>query len=143
MKVEKVLEVKGRAVHTVRPDQTVVEAVAALDAHHIGALVVSADGATPEGILSERDIVRALPARAGAIMDAPVEALMSTPVTTCTREDSIAHVMELMTEHRSRHLPVMEHGRLCGLISIGDVVKHRLAELKDEAETLRDYIGAR
>ncbi len=142
MKVDNVLNAKGRDFHTIGPDRTIADATAALEEHGIGALIVSEDGTTPIGMLSERDVVRALPHRGHELLGAKVSELMSTS-TTCTREDTIAHVMSEMTERRTRHLPVVEHGCLCGLISIGDVVKYRVEELKDEAETLRDYIGAR
>lgn len=143
MKVDKVLEVKGRDVHRIAPDRPVSEALALLEEHHIGALVVSGGDTAAEGILSERDIVRALPALREEIFSTPVGELMSAPVTTCTPDDTVAHVMAVMTEERRRHIPVVESGELRGLISIGDVVRHRVEELRDETETLRDYIGAR
>lgn len=143
MKVDKVLEVKGHDVLRIAPDRPVSDALSLLEEHRIGALVVSGDDTTPEGILSERDIVRALPRLRDEIFSTPVSELMSTPVTTCTRDDTVAHVMTVMTEERTRHLPVVENGELCGLVSIGDVVRYRVEELRDETETLRDYIGAR
>ncbi|MCZ7528871.1 MAG: CBS domain-containing protein [Acidimicrobiia bacterium] len=143
MKVDKVLSVKGQDVQRITPDQSIFEAVALLEEHGIGALVVSSDGTTAEGMLSERDIVRAIPHSGDQLLTMPVHELMSSPVTTCTPDDTIAHVMGVMTEKRARHLPVVDNGKLVGLISIGDVVKHRVEELRDETETLRDYIGAR
>lgn len=143
MKVDKVLDVKGQDVQRIAPDQSVSEAVALLEEHRIGALVVSADGNAIDGMLSERDIVRAIPHSGDQLLTTPVHELMSSPVTTCTSEDTIAHVMGVMTDKRTRHLPVVDDGELTGLISIGDVVKHRVEELRDETETLRDYIGAR
>ncbi len=143
MKVDKVLAVKGQDVQRITPDQSISEAVALLEEHGIGALVVSSDGTVAEGMLSERDIVRAIPHSGDQLLTMPVHALMSSPVTTCTPDDTIAHVMGVMTDKRTRHLPVVDNGALVGLISIGDVVKHRVEELRDETETLRDYIGAR
>ena len=143
MKVDKVLEVKGQDINRIAPDQPVSEALGLLEEYRIGALVVSDNDDTPAGILSERDIVRALPGLREKIFSTPVRDLMSTPVTTCNLDDTVAHVMTVMTEERRRHLPVMDNGKMCGLISIGDVVRCRVEELRDETETLRDYIGAR
>lgn len=143
MKVDKVLDVKGQDVQRIAPDQPVSEAVALLEEHGIGALVVSADGNAVDGMISERDIVRAIPHSGDQLLTTEVHELMSSPVTTCTSDDTIAHVMGVMTEKRTRHLPVVDDGTLTGLISIGDVVRYRVEELRDETETLRDYIGAR
>ena len=140
MNVETILRSKGRSVVTIAPDATIAAATALLRAKGIGALVVSADGATVAGILSERDIVHALAERGAALLDLPVAALMTRHVFTCKPGDSIAELMAEMTQHRIRHLPVVENGRLVGIVSIGDVVKNRLDEVEDEASSLRQFI---
>lgn len=141
MNVAAILRNKGNAVETARPDWSVSVACARLTELGIGALVVSSDGQKVEGIISERDVIRHL-ARAGAdILDLHVADIMIREVVTCTSEDNIAHLMETMTEHRIRHLPVVEDGTLIGLVSIGDVVKHRIRETEQEAEALKAYIA--
>ena len=140
MNVEVILKAKGRSVVTVAPDATVAEAVGLLRARGIGALVVSPDGAAMAGILSERDIVHALAERGVTLLELPVAALMTRHVFTCKPGDSIAELMAEMTQHRIRHLPVVENGRLVGIVSIGDVVKNRLDEVEDEASSLRQFI---
>jgi CBS domain-containing protein len=145
MKVREILEHKGRRVVTIRPDATVSTAVHRLALERIGALVVSEDGGSIAGILSERDIVRALVEDGGAIMgpDRRVADLMTTGVRTCGPDDSVKGVMADMTRHRFRHMPVVEDGRLAGLVSIGDVVKSRLEEMELETVVLREaYIAA-
>jgi CBS domain-containing protein len=141
MNVEAILKGKGRSVATVAPDATIGEAVNDLRRRGIGALVVSRDGATVDGILSERDIVHALADRGTRLLDLPVSALMTARVFTCTPRDSIAELMAMMTERRIRHLPVIEDGRLSGIVSIGDVVKMRLDEVEYEASSLRSFIA--
>lgn len=145
MKVRDILDSKGRRVVTIRPDATIATAVHRLALERIGALVVSEDGSTVAGILSERDIVQALAHEGPSIMDAGrrVAEFMTTGVTTAGPEDGVKAVMAEMTRRRFRHLPVMESGRLAGLISIGDVVKSRLEEMELETLVLRDaYIAA-
>ncbi len=140
MNVDAILKGKGNTVETAEPGWTVGKACERLDALGIGALVVSSDGRTIEGIISERDVIRHI-AKAGAgVLGRPVSDLMIREVFTCTREDDIAHLMETMTERKIRHLPVVEDGILCGIVSIGDAVKHRIRESEDEAEALRTYI---
>jgi CBS domain-containing protein len=142
--VERILATKGRQVVTIGPEATVGSAVRQLRSRGIGALVVSADGEHVEGVLSERDVVRALAARGADVMDLHVAQLMSRSVETCTPRDSVKSIMATMTRHRVRHLPVVEGGRLCGLVSIGDVVKNRLDEVEAEVNVLRDaYIAHR
>ena len=141
MKVASILRTKGVHVETVPPDTTVYTAVWTLKRHRIGALVVSRDGVTPEGIVSERDIVDALTEHGQQLMSLPVSRIMVAPVT-CAGEDSITAVMARMTRFRVRHLPVVENGRLVGILSIGDVVKHRLDELELEANVLRETLMA-
>ena len=139
MLVDQILDGKGRAVATVAPDATVADAVAALGAHNVGALVVSGDGRTVEGILSERDVVRGLAGDAD-VLQRRVRELMATDVSTCHGRSDIEELMATMTAGRFRHLPVVDDGELCGIVSIGDVVKARIDELATEAEQLVGYI---
>jgi CBS domain-containing protein len=140
MNVETILKTKGRSVTTIAPDASIGNAVDLLRLKGIGALVVSADGERVAGILSERDIVHALAERGAGLLDLPVSALMTRHVFTCQPGDSIAELMAEMTERRIRHLPVVENGRLAGIVSIGDVVKNRLDEVETEASSLRQFI---
>jgi len=142
MRISTILERKGSAVATIDPAATVAVAVAELQRHGIGALVVSADGAHIDGIVSERDIVRAL-ADHGDVLARPVSAIMSAPVSTCTPEDSVESLMAMMTDRRIRHVPVVVDGTLHGIVSIGDVVKSRIDELERDRNELVDYIYAR
>lgn len=141
MNVETILRNKGIKVATVPPQASVGEAVALLRQHKIGALVVSRDGASVDGILSERDIVHALADRGMALLDDKVERLMTRRVITCTPRDSVGDLMAKMTERRIRHIPVLRDGALAGIVSIGDVVKHRLDEIEYEASSLRSFIA--
>lgn len=141
MNVETILKGKGRAVVTIAPEASVGTAITLLRQKSIGALVVSRDGTTVLGILSERDIIHALADRGAAATTAVVAELMSRHVTTCAPEDGIAELMAEMTERRIRHLPVIEAGRLAGIVSIGDVVKSRLDEVESEASDLRQFIA--
>jgi CBS domain-containing protein len=143
MKVRMMLSTKGGKVVTARSDTTVETAIRMLKLEGIGALVVSDDGGKILGILSERDIVRALVEHGGDLMTMPVSKLMTRAVKTCAPDANIQEVMSEMTRSRIRHLPVVENGTLCGIISIGDVVKNRLEELETETTVLRDYIGGR
>jgi CBS domain-containing protein len=138
MNVEQILKTNGRAVETIGPDATVLTAIGQLTRLGIGALVVSADGHKIEGVISERDVVRALLHHGGRVLDVRVGAVMSRGVPVCRPDDTIKHVMAAMTRTRSRHLPVIENDRLCGIVSIGDVVKNRLDEVELEANVLRD-----
>ena len=141
MNVNDILKAKGRDVATVAPDATVTEAVRLLHRRGIGALVVSADGNRLDGILSERDIVHALASRGASVLDMRVAELMTRRVVTCTPNDTIAELMGEMTRRRIRHLPVVDRGRLAGLVSIGDVVKNRLEEMESETTSLRQFIA--
>ena len=143
MNVKEILNVKGASVASVAPDSSIATAAALLGEKKIGALLVQDAAGAVVGILSERDIVRALPGDGPAALEQPVSAHMSSPVKTCSLSDSLHDIMAQMTESRIRHLPVVEGGALQGIISIGDVVKHRLGELQSETEALRDYIGGR
>ncbi|HAP78527.1 MAG TPA: histidine kinase [Acidimicrobiaceae bacterium] len=141
MNVRAILERKGTDVATITGDASLADATARLRDNGVGALVVSPDGATIAGIVSERDVVRAAAAHGASALGRPVESVMSTEVTVCRPADSVPRLMELMTEHRIRHLPVVDDdGRLCGIVSIGDVVKARLGELEVENQALADYL---
>lgn len=144
MKVKDILAHKGRSVITVRPDASVVTLVHRLALERVGALVVSEDGQHIAGIVSERDVVRVLAERGAEVLDSSlrVEEIMTRHVHTCQPEDAIKEVMGIMTRSRIRHLPVLENGRLAGIVSIGDVVKNRLEEVELEANVLREaYIA--
>jgi CBS domain-containing protein len=142
MTVEAILKRKGTRVSTIAKDATIAAAAQRLNLDHIGALVVT-EGARVVGIVSERDIIAGL-ARHGAVtLEKRVEELMTWPIVTCTRGQSIKEVMAAMTRQRIRHLPVVEEEALMGIISIGDVVKHRLEELEMEAGVLHDLMIAR
>ena len=143
MKVETMLAAKGNKVVTARPDATVATIIRMLKLEGIGALVVSADGEKILGIISERDVVRALVDHGGDVLKMRVDELMTHSVKTCTPDANIKDVMAEMTRSRVRHLPVVRDGKLCGIISIGDVVKNRLEELETETSVLRDYIVGR
>jgi CBS domain-containing protein len=141
MRVHDVLASKGSdAVHTIAPDATVRELLEVLAEHNIGALVVSADGATMLGIVSERDIVRKL-RDADNARDTAVADIMTTDVRVCSPEDSFGDLMALMTKHRVRHVPVLDDGRLVGVLSIGDAVKHRMEQLEFERDQLNNYVA--
>ena len=140
MYVSALLENKGANVITAAPNTTVDKAVALLAENKIGVLVISADGKSVDGILSERDIVRALAEQGNDIGNADAATLMSRDVVSCAPGDTIESLMGLMTERRIRHLPVLEDGILAGIVSIGDIVKHRLAEIESEADALRQYV---
>jgi len=143
MLVSDLLETKGFRVATIAPDATVGDAVADLSRHRVGALVISSDGLVIEGILSERDIVWRLSEVHADLLEQPVSSIMSVSVHTCTPTDDIDTIMSLMTERRIRHVPVVEGGLLCGIVSIGDVVKSRIEELERHRNELIEYISAR
>jgi CBS domain-containing protein len=141
MNVESILRAKGRAVVTIRPEAPITAALATLAERNIGALVVSADGAAVDGIVSERDIVRGLAGRGSTFITEAVAAAMTRRVVTCSPRDNVADLMVLVTKRRFRHLPVVENGRLCGIVSIGDLVKSRLDEVEHEARSMRLFIA--
>ena len=140
MTVNAILTGKGPNVVTIEPTAELGAAVARLAEYHIGALVVQGADNRVVGIISERDIVRALGERGGAVLKEPVSQVMTRKVVTCGRSDTVAAVMEQMTAGKFRHVPVIEQNRLVGIISIGDVVKHRLSEMEEESAAMRDYI---
>ncbi|MBC6407772.1 MAG: CBS domain-containing protein [Rhodobacteraceae bacterium] len=141
MLVHQILKSKGSdGVITVQPDSLVSEVVQILAARRIGTVVVSSDGQTAEGILSERDIVRELAAHGALCLSSPVKAYMTTKLVTCTRGDEANDVLEKMTRGRFRHMPVLDETRLVGLITLGDVVKARLSEVVMEKDALEGMI---
>lgn len=141
MHVSAIIGEKGSAVYSVGPGDAVSAAVSILSERRIGCVLVL-DGDQVLGIFSERDVIRAL-SRAGAgIMSQPVKDFMSTDVVTCRRGETIDHLMGQMTERRIRHLPVIEDGKVVGMISIGDVVKFRIAEAEAETDALKTYIAS-
>ena len=140
MNVARILAEKGSSVVTVSPDKTLEDVIQILADKRIGALVVAQADGSVAGIISERDIMRALAGHGGSAFDAPVSSHMTAAVTTCNKSATIEEVMALMTDGRFRHVPVCEDGRLIGLVSIGDVVARKIATVEAEHQALRDYI---
>ena len=141
MLIAQILAGKGREVVSTRPDATIAEVAGLLKARRIGAVVVTdADGALC-GIISERDLARGLADHGADLLQMRVRDLMTAEVSTCAPDDGLDKLMQQMTEGRFRHLPVIQDGRMIGIISIGDVVKHRLQELEAETHLLHDYIS--
>lgn len=140
MTVRAILSAKGPQVASVEPDVKLSAALRILSERQIGSVIV-VSGTHIEGILSERDVVRALDEHGAPALDQPVSAAMTRKVVSCRLSDTVAHLMEVMTAERFRHLPVVEEGKLVGLVSIGDVVKLRLQHYEAEQEALRDYIN--
>jgi CBS domain-containing protein len=141
MRISEILRNKGEQVATIAPEAKVRQLLALLAEHNIGAVVVSTDGSTIEGIASERDVVRRLNERGAGLLDEPVSAIMTESVRTCEPGANVESLRATMTEHRIRHVPVVRDGRLVGIVSIGDVVKSAIAELETEREQLVDYIS--
>jgi CBS domain-containing protein len=141
MSISQLLAHKGSDVITIRPEATIADAVALMKEKQIGALVVSSDGSKIAGILSERDIVRALDSNGPGLLKDTVGAIMTRLVVTCRPGSSLDDIMELMTNGRFRHVPIVDDGRLAGIISIGDAVKAKLEELQGQTESLRQYIA--
>jgi CBS domain-containing protein len=142
VQISQLLRRKGRDVATVDGSENVRTALALLARHGIGALVVSADGQHIDGILSERDVARGLHERGADLLEEPVSAVMTADVRTCGPHASVHDLARMMTDHRIRHIPVLEDDVLVGIVSIGDVVKARLDELEAERAQLVDYIQA-
>ncbi|MGC4939511.1 CBS domain-containing protein [Kribbella sp. DT2] len=140
MKINDVLRGKGNQVVTISPEATVTELLALLAEHNVGALVVSPDGSSVAGIVSERDVVRLLN-RTPDAGEVRVSAIMTSPVHTCGPDDLLDNLMRLMTDRRIRHVPVVVDDALTGIVSIGDVVKSRIGELEFEKEQLSNYIA--
>ncbi len=140
MTVETILATKGHNVATIDGDRTLGEAARELSTRRIGALVIVDGGMSVLGIVSERDIVRALSEMGAKALSEPLAQSMTRTVITCSEADTISEIMERMTHGRFRHIPVLEQDRLVGIVSIGDVVKQRLGEMERESEALKDYI---
>jgi len=143
MKICDLLEAKGSSVETITADATIAEASRRLVLHGIGALVVSSDGTHVSGILSERDVVREIADGGAAALTRDVASAMTTPVTTCAPTDDVVSLMAVMTERRIRHVPVLDAGRLAGIVSIGDVVKSRVDQLERDRKELLEYVSGR
>ena len=141
MSVRAILSIKGRECVTVAPDATLAEAARLMASHKIGSLVITGPERRIVGILSERDIVSRVAESGERALAQTVGSAMTREVVTCSEDDTIPDLMQRMTAGRFRHVPVMEQGKLAGIVSIGDVVKHRLAELEREHEALREYIA--
>jgi len=138
--VKSIIETKGGDVVTLEPSVSLDAAAKLLAERRIGAVVVLGADDRVVGILSERDIVRAISERGGAAMQEPVSQVMTRKVDTCTLDETLHSIMERMTAGKFRHVPVIEQGRLAGIISIGDVVKHRIVEMEQESDALKSYI---
>jgi CBS domain-containing protein len=141
MNVARILKDKGRNVATVTPETLLREAVEKLAAERVGALVVCDQDKRVAGIISERDVVRMLAANGPDVLNQPVSLYMTKDVRTCTERDTVEWLMGEMTAQRFRHLPVVEGGKLIGIVSIGDVVKQRIAAAELEAASMREYIA--
>jgi CBS domain-containing protein len=139
MTVRSILDSKGHQVLSVEPDAKLAAAVKILGEKKIGAVLAMSQGRI-EGILSERDIVRVLSERGAEVLEEPVSAVMTRKVVSCRQSDTVAGIMEMMTSGKFRHLPVVDEGRVVGLISIGDIVKRRVQEYEAEQEALQNYI---
>ncbi len=137
--VRHLLDRKGRAIYSVKPDDPVLEAIRVMAEHHVGALLVM-EGARLVGIVSERDYARKIILKGRSSADTPVSQIMSSPVLTVVPQNSVQECMELMTEHRVRHLPVVESGRVIGVVSIGDLVKAVIQDQQETIEQLESYI---
>ncbi|HXF54354.1 MAG TPA: CBS domain-containing protein [Hyphomicrobiaceae bacterium] len=142
MNVAAILKGKGRSVATVTPDVTLVEVARQLAARNIGAMVITGVDGRVIGIVSERDIIRAIAEKGAECLEAPVSSMMTRSVVSCQESDTLEQLMATMTAGRFRHLPVVENGALVGIVSIGDVVKHHIAEVEMEASALKGYIVA-
>ena len=138
--VNVILADKGREVVTIEPHASLAEAVHLLAGKRIGAAIIVSADRRVAGIISERDIVRALAERGAAALDEPVSQTMTRKVVTCNESETVATIMERMTAGKFRHMPVVDQGRLIGLVSIGDIVKHRVQEMEHESVAMRDYI---
>ena len=141
MTVEQLLDGKGRDIVSVEPERTLAEVVRLLGEKRIGCVVVAGGDGGLLGMLSERDVIRVLAQEGAGALDTPVSRAMTSQVVTCREQSSVDEIMEIMTSGRFRHVPVVEGGRLVGLVSIGDVVKHRVAQIEAESQAMRDYIA--
>lgn len=139
MTAARILDDKGATVFTLRPTQTLHEAAVALNQHKVGAVIVT-DGDRPVGVFSERDLARSIAVSGAAALSEPVESVMSTGLITAGPSEGIDALLALMTEKRVRHIIIMDEGRMTGVVSIGDVVKRKIAHAEAEAESLKAYI---
>ena len=140
MTVSTILAGKGREVVSVEPSASLADAVRPLASKRIGAAVILGADRRIAGIISERDIVRVLAERGAGALDEPVSQTMTRKVETCSESETVSSLMERMTSGKFRHMPVVDRGRVVGIVSIGDIVKHRLHEMERESATMRDYI---
>lgn len=141
MKISSIIS--GKRVETISASASIHDLVNALNSHHVGALVVSADGKKIDGIVSERDVVRAMPGKLDQLVGMQVRDIMTADVHTCTADSTVAELMVMMTEHRIRHVPVVDsEGVLLSIVSIGDVVKNYVQEIDSERTALRDYVAS-
>ncbi len=140
MTVARIINQNGASIVTVRSDATVAESIELLSEHDIGAVVVSDDGVSVAGILSERDIIRGLSQSGPSLFERPVGEIMTREVETCSPQDTTVSLLARMTKQRIRHMPVVEGGQLTGIVSIGDVVKLRLDDLATDNQAMHDYI---
>ncbi len=141
MKISSIIS--GKKVETISASASVHDLVNSLNAHHVGALVVSSDGKKIDGIVSERDVVRAMPGKLDQLEGMHVRDIMTVEVHTCTADTTVAELMTMMTERRIRHVPVVgPEGNLLSIVSIGDVVKNHVSELDSERQALRDYVAS-
>jgi CBS domain-containing protein len=139
MKISSIIS--GKRVETISASASIHDLVSSLNTHHVGALVVSSDGKKIDGIVSERDVVRAMPGKLDELAGMHVRDIMTVEVHTCTAESTVAELMIMMTEHRIRHVPVVDaNGALLSIVSIGDVVKNYVSEIESERTALRDYV---
>jgi CBS domain-containing protein len=141
MNVAAILKAKGRAVATARPDATVLDIVQRLNAKKIGAIVVVGDSGQVAGIISERDVIRIIAEAGISGLQSPVSEVMTRAVVSCNEASALDELMEMMTKGRFRHLPVIDDGALVGIISIGDVVKHHVAEVEMEVSAMKNYLA--
>jgi CBS domain-containing protein len=141
MNIAQILKAKGRAVATARPDSTISEIIAKLAQKRIGAIVIVGDSGDVVGILSERDVIRRLGERGSAALQEPASQSMTAAVVSCQETSTLDELMELMTQGRFRHVPVIEDGALVGIVSIGDIVKHHIAEVEMEVTAMRGYFA--
>ena len=140
MTISIILASKGREVVTIAPSASLASAVGLLVEKRIGAVLILGADRRVIGILSERDVVRALAERGAGALEEPVSQTMTRKVSTCNENESVFNIMERMTDGKSRHVPVVDQGQLVGIVSIGDVVKHRLNEMERESTAMHDYI---
>ncbi len=141
MKIAKLIS--GKKVETISSSASIHDLVNSLNTHHVGALVVSADGKKIDGIVSERDVVRAMPGKLDQLIGMRVLDIMTAEVITCTQESTVAELMAIMTERRIRHIPVVaESGELISIVSIGDIVKAHITEIEVERKALADYVNS-